>query len=257
MREIQFLKPIKIREMGKRYFNYPGVFAIGKIDLNKIFPGISSVKTKKYHSYTKGELDSSNLIIVNKIVKYLEPQIIVEIGTYRGRTTYNMAKNSIKSKIITIDIADIETNIFSGVDMKYHLSKDEVGTLYKGSEVEDRITQIYSDSLSIECQLQLDQQLGNNKIDFAFIDGGHDYDSVRHNFEELILPRLNIGGVVIFDDYIRPHSIVGVTHYLLEKAYVDRYVFYWYAPNGKSITNEVIFLNILETRNYNWRKTTG
>lgn len=251
MKKSNYLKPTEINE---RYNHYPGPFAIDEKDLEKIFPGISECKPvidKVPHQ--KGDLDDCNLDLITKLVNHLQPKTIVELGTFRGRTTYNIAINCPKAKIITVDISDIDTEVYSGIDMKYHQAENLVGRIFKSTVVEPQITQIISDSLTPECQVMLDTKLKGQKIDVAFIDAGHDYDSVRHNFEELILPRLAPNGVVLFDDYNRPLSIMGVSHYLLEKAYNDGYVFYWYAPRESENTNEVIFLNKLETRCYNWR----
>jgi len=252
---MKFLKPSDIKETGKRYFRYPGPFAIDEPDLNYLFPGISNIETTEYHKFLKGQLEIYNLEFINRLVKSLQPKTILEIGTFKGRTTYNMAKNTKESKIITIDIADGKTNTYSGVDLVYHQKPKDVGTYFKNTKESKRITQIFSDSLSPECQKLLDFALDEKKIDFAFIDAGHDYESVRHNFEELVLPRLAHGGVVVFEDYIRPLSIIGVSHYLLQKAHDDGYIFYWYAPRKGEHTNEVLFVNLPEARNYNWRQS--
>lgn len=252
--KVKFLHPKQINE---RYRHYPGPFAIDENDLNKIFPNIKNIETDptnvSNYQYQKGDLDWPNLLFITKLISYLKPKNIVEIGTFRGRTTYQMAMYSPQSKIITIDIADKGAFEFSGTDLKYQQRVENVGKAFRGSNTEKRISQLIVDSLTKKCQVMLDNRLGNNKIDFAFIDAGHDYDSVRHNFEELILPRLSKNGVVVFDDYNRPLSILGVTHYLLEKAYKDGYVFYWYAPRESEHTNEVIFINNKDSRCYNWR----
>lgn len=264
MHNIKFLEPTDITDIGDRYSHYPGPYAIDKPDLEKMFPGILKTKSEEYtnekHNYKKGDLDNQNVAFINQLVAYMKPSIILEIGTYRGRTTYNMAKNSEHSNIITIDIANLDTNTYSSVDMKYHQKTEKVGEYFKNTKAGEKITQIIADSLTPECQILLDAELsilapmGNKKIDFAFIDAGHDYDSVRHNFEELVLPRMKQGGVVVFDDYNRPLSIVGVTHYLLKKAYEDGYVFYWYAPRNEKHTHEVIFLNLAQSRRHTWRQ---
>lgn len=252
---INFYHPVLINE---RYKHYPGPFAIDENQLNGLFTGIKDVETNPYSEgyfeYEKGDLEEPNLNLLTRIVKHIQPKTIVEIGTFRGRTTYQMAKYAPKAQVITIDIANIGAKEYSGTDLKYQQNKKDVGRAYKKSSVEDRITQIIIDSTSKKAQDKLDDALGRNKIQFAFIDGGHDYDTVKHDFEELILPRLRMDGVVLFDDYNRPLSIMGVTHYLLKKAYEDGYVFYWYAPRTSPHTNEVIFINNYESRCYSWKK---
>jgi len=249
-----FLEPTDIKDMGARYSHYPGPFAIDEPDLQKIFPGIENFPNAIAGTqYQKGDLDDYNLTCINRITATVQPKTILEIGTFRGRTTLNLATWAPKAHVITIDIANIVTDTFSSVDMDYHQEPDKVGIVFKDTEQSKRITQIIADSLTQECALLVDAKLKGRKIDLAFIDGGHDYDSVKHNFEELVLPRMKEGGVVVFDDYNRPLSIVGVTHYLLEKAYKDSYVFYWFAPKGREKTNEVIFVNNKESKTYNWR----
>jgi len=249
-----FYHPVQINE---RYKHYPGPFAIDEKQLNGIFPGIKDIEVNPYnqgyYEYQKGDLDEPNMKLITRLVKYLQPLNIVEIGTFRGRTTFQLAKYSPKGKVTTIDIANLGPREYSGTDLKYQQEKRDVGRAYKKSSIEDRVHQIICDSTAKKCQRILDGHLGRHKIDFAFIDGGHDYDTVRHDFEEVILPRLRKGGVVVFDDYNRPLSIMGVTHYLLKKAYEDGYVFYWYAPRNSPHTNEVIFINNPESRCYNWR----
>ena len=251
---MKFLKPTDINQMQDIYKTYPGPFAIDETDLEKIFPNIHSIKTKEYGEWVQGNLLEYNLSFINKLVSYLQPKIILEIGTYKGRTTYNMAKNTPDTtKIITIDPC-LDVNYFSGSDARYLQKKSEIGTSFIGTEVENKIIQIYEDSTSMECQRQLDKVLNGEKIDFAFIDGGHTYENIKHDFEELILPRLNKRGVALFDDYNRLYTVIGAVHYLAEKAREDGYVFYWYAPRKSENTNEVLFLNLPESRNYNWRE---
>lgn len=251
---MKFLNPTNISGMNEIYKTYPGPFAIDETDLDKIFPKIHNTYVHEYGEWVQGNLLECNLSFINKLVSYLRPNIILEIGTYKGRTTYNMAKNTPDTtKIITIDPC-LDVNYFSGSDARYLQKKSEVGLSYKGTEVENRITQIYEDSTTIECQKKLDKLLNGEKIDVAFIDGGHTFENIKHDFEELVLPRLNEGGVVIFDDYGRLFTVIGSVHYLAEKAREDGYVFYWYAPRKTENTNEVLFLNLPKSRNYKWRE---
>jgi len=248
MNKINFLQPTKISKLGERYNNHPGPFYIEEEDLNNIFNGIKDIKSDVLLNHIKGDLDNNNLSIINRVVKYLNPSIIVEIGTYRGRTTYNLLKCTKQSKIATIDCDIDNISVFSGCDTNYFQKQSNIGKLYKDTPESNRVTQILSNSMSNECENQLDDFLNGQKIDFTFIDGGHNYDTIKHDFEELVLPRVTNDGIIILDDYARYKTHVGVTQFALEKSYYDGYVFYLVGG-----TNELIFINNYKGRNYNWK----
>ena len=259
MKQANFLKPTEIADLGERLFRHPGPYPIKDEDLEKIFPGIGHVRVEPLliDTHIKGDLDPPDLRFLTRLVKHLEPMRILEVGTYRGRTTYNMAHSSPDALVITIDLprekraGDLE---YYGTDVKYFQEGKDIGIFFRGKPEESRITQVLADSLSEECKHYVDELLKGNKLDIAFIDSSHDYISVKRNFENLILPRMSEDGVVVFDDYVRPFTHVGISHYLTRKAHDDGFVFYWYAP-GNEETHCVIFLNIPETRNYRWRET--
>ena len=107
-RQVNFLPPTEIDAMGPRYNRHPGPFAINEADLNRIFPGIKHINSEPYlegeYAHLKGDLDPAGLKILTRIIEYLKPEHMVELGTFRGKTTYNMAKASPGSRIITIDL---------------------------------------------------------------------------------------------------------------------------------------------------------
>ena len=161
--------------------------------------------------------------------------------------------------VITIDLpSDMRRGSEEsyGTDEAYFMDRDDIGRLFKASAEESRIRQIYADSMSKECQIYLDAFLKNRKLDFAFIDAAHDYESVKHNFENLVQPKMAESGVVLFDDYNRPLTHVGVSHFLMRKAHDGDHVFYWYAPHGNQ-TSCVIFVNVHEARSYDWKGTVS
>jgi len=244
---IQFLNPIDIEGIGQRYGYYPGPFIIDESDLQYIFPNIQTVQPEIISdTHFKGDANPPNLDLIIRIVRCIKPMVVLEVGTFRGKTAYNIAKNtSLESKIITIDLpfSQMETSTKYSTDDDYFQTKDRIGAFYQGTPEHSKIIQIYSDSTSQDCQNQIEMILKGNQIDFAFIDSAHDYLSTKRNFEELILPRLSPRGVVIFDNYGDLHTHVGVTHYLAEKSYNEGYVFYWYKPYSDP-TSCVIFLNL-------------
>lgn len=264
MNKPSFLNPTKISitELAKRYHKHPGPFAIAEKDLQQIFKGIESVEVALPQEHIKGDTDLSNYQLITRLVKYLNPKIIVEIGTFRGKTTLGLAKNSpINSLVVTIGLPiekmnGKETNY--GTDNPYFLKKAEIGSCFKDTIEEQKIKQIYADSHSNDCKVQLDALIGNFKIDFAFIDGAHDYDSVKYDFEKVILPRLSKNGVVIFDDYSNLATQPGVASYLTQKAREENFVFYWYTPfsppNAKNSTC-ILYINSEESTKYNWKNS--
>lgn len=262
-KEVRFIKPteISISELAKRYYRHPGPFVITEEDLCRIFPGIENIKISYPGEHIKGDADPQNYTLIMRAVKYFKPKIIVEVGTFRGKTAHGMAIHSPpESSVITIGLP-IEKmtgqESYYGTDKVYFLKKEEIGSIFKGTPEEQKIKQIFADSHSLECELCLDKLLAGRQIEFAFIDSAHDYESVKQDFEGLILPRLAMCSVVMFDDYGNIPTHPGITDYLTEKARKDNFVFYWYAPYhhpDKRNTSCVFYLNIPETKNYRWRE---
>ena len=177
------------------------------------------------------------------LVRWLQPELIVELGTFTGKTTLLLSCEVPSARVITIDCpADKLANGGGhyGTDDAYLQPRDAIGSVYRGTDGASRITQILAKTGSDECALALDAALDGAAIEFAFIDASHSYSSVKCDFEQLILPRLGEHGVVVFDDYglLMTHS--GVTLYLLQKAYEEGFLFYWFAPSP-SPTNCVLF----------------
>jgi len=257
MNHVNFLNPREI--VGPNYSMHPGPFAISETYLNKIFPGISKVhpELRKDGDYVhrKGDLDPPNIRFLARLVKYLQPLTMAEVGVFRGRTTYHMALNSPEARIVGIDLPkEMRTGHeeYYSTDKVYFLPENEIGKLFKNTEYEKNIQTVWADSLTPECRKKLDAALDGSMIDFAFIDSSHDYESVKRNFEDLVLPRVAPDGVVLFDDYARLATHPGVTHFLARKAHDDGYVFYWYAPQGDN-TQCAFFINNPESVGYRWK----
>ncbi|MCX6768710.1 MAG: class I SAM-dependent methyltransferase, partial [Candidatus Micrarchaeota archaeon] len=172
-------------------------------------------------------------------------------------TAFNMALHSPSgSRIITVDLpAEMRAGkpCGYGTDEPYVRPAGEVGAFFRGTEMEGKITQAMADITDSSQHPLVDFALDGRKADLAFIDASHDYESVKVVFERLVLPRMQEGGLVIFDDYMRAATHPGVTHFLLRKAHDEGYVFYSYLPLKEPQTNLVLFLNLPESRGYGWR----
>ena len=253
-RTAAFLHPTEIVRRGYRYCNHPGPFPIEEADLRRLFPGISAerghYRIPPNFPFKTGELSPICLQLVLRLARYAQPETVLEIGTFSGKTAYALAHVLPTAAIITVDVAiDMMTGMEDhyGTDMAYLQTRERIGVVYRGTDEERRIVQVMADSGSHECAKQIDAVLNGRRIDFALIDGAHSYTAVKADFEELVLPRLADGGIVVFDDYDLLMTHLGVTHYLLQKAYEDSYLFYWVThPSEKSTL--VFFVNRKEFR---------
>ena len=90
-----------------------------------------------------------------------------------------------------------------GTDEPHVRSAGEIGSFFRGTEMEGKITPEIADITDSAFYPVVVLALDGRKADLAFIDASHDYESIKVVFERLVLPRMQEGGLVIFDDYMR------------------------------------------------------
>lgn len=115
---------------------------------------------------------------------------ILEIGAHAGKSTsiLNQIANINDSKIYTIDSWSDDTEIeFEG---KKGTAKD----FFFKRVLTDRIEPIEGDSKNAL------KKVPNDSISFAFIDGGHDYESVQEDLSHMTRV-MKKGGLVYMHDY--------------------------------------------------------
>jgi hypothetical protein len=111
------------------------------------------------------------------IVASLEPRKILEIGSYKGLTTLNLAINAPDAEIYAVDLEERET---------YWIDRYEAA----------RIHQYQDDSSTFDFSV-----IGSG-IDFCLIDGGHSYEQVKTDTQR-VLPFLADNALLLWDDYGR------------------------------------------------------
>jgi predicted O-methyltransferase YrrM len=160
-------------------------------------------------------LESSILI---SLLKLLNSTQIFEFGTYMGATSVLLAQNSsVDARITTLDIEPDEMAKQQygvnkeNIENEDYLRNDSVNDNYlrgefanKGAiyinqandDLKQKIIQIYSDSRTLDLQ-------SNNfvdRFDFIFIDGGHDYETIKNDTEKA-LQMVKDDSIVIWHDY--------------------------------------------------------
>ena len=151
-----------------------------------------------------GNITPIELVIISLLISTLKPKKVLEIGTFNGRTTINMALNQPKDgEVITIDLPTNKTKLpLAETEEKYILGKDS----YRQTHAQ--IKQIYGDSADYDFTDYID------RIDFMFVDGSHSYEYTMHD-SKLAYNLVRRGGYILWHDYGSPYW-PGVTEALNE-----------------------------------------
>lgn len=117
-------------------------------------------------------------------------QVIVEVGSWKGRSAITMALANPEAKIFCIDP-------FEGSQEHIHLHGGTVNTF---SEFQKNC-QEFGVQKNIE-PLKMTSHRAKDliaEVDLIFIDGSHQYPDVKADFENLF-PKLKVGGAIAFHD---------------------------------------------------------
>jgi len=172
------------------------------------------LKYKKYFRKTSLKQKGHGDILLNEIIKK-KPKVFLEIGVFHGVTARNVCEL----------LYQIHGNEFKyiGLDL-FQKSEENISEVIPNTEFKNPIKHFYfkyvkrKDPYSLESVEDLLKKFKNNihlikgnsnkilkkidmkQIDFVFLDGGHDYDTVVNDLnccKEVI----NLKGTVICDDY--------------------------------------------------------
>lgn len=195
LRKYQLSKEINAHLTHRKSMNYPKILPLIKIE--EIVPNVSS---QLVHSdFEDGNVSKIELDYISRIVKGFNPANVFEIGTFNGRTTLNLAANTpAETRIYTVDLPEKEmskTKLRIKSGEKKFIQKQKSGNYFLGTEFEKKITQIYSDSASLNYDPYL------NKMDFVFIDGSHSYEYVISDTKNALRMLKNKQGIIMWHDY--------------------------------------------------------
>lgn len=149
--------------------------------------------------------------ILVSLAKLIDATRLFEFGTFMGATTSLLAMNTAdNTKIVTLDLPreleadfdyDLGLVLSDGVHNDKYLSKKFIadGAVYlQGLDEKDssKVIQLFQNSLTMDIDV-----LGLvNKFEFIFIDGGHDYDTVKMDTYNAIRMKSD-NSVLVWHDY--------------------------------------------------------
>jgi hypothetical protein len=163
--------------------------------MRDLFPGIEtcgSIVVQKPEARVIGfSLDLQELVHILSAVKFTGAKSILEVGTFDGFTTLNLAANiDPEGKVYTVDLPKKITGDSS--DNPY--APYTVGSTFKGEPESTKITLLWADSTIT------DWQSFGGPFDMILIDGSHTYRDVESDSANA-LRYLRPGGTVFWHDY--------------------------------------------------------
>lgn len=186
---------------GRRVFGWlfpPRKIPFASVDAEQLFPGLYSQNISLGKLERKwGDLTLERTLIFLCSLAKNNYSPIVEFGTFRGRTTFNLALNS-SGEITTVDIGH---ELGKAIDVGVNIEKQEYATHTTGElflsappEIRDKIKQMRGDST------KLDYSHLYGKVGMVIVDGGHSYEVCKSDSEQA-LRMVKPGGIIIWDDY--------------------------------------------------------
>jgi predicted O-methyltransferase YrrM len=177
---------------------------INTVNLNRVFPPElekGKIALENFLGHW-GNVSIEELCKICLIVKFVQPKRMLEIGTYNGMTTLQMALNApADCTTYTLDLPDEMMASLKLSEMDTLVSKHfkekfgtATGSYFKGRN-DVKIVQKLADSATYDYN-----DLGSEKLDLIFIDAAHDYENKKIDSEnafKLIAKK----GVILWHNY--------------------------------------------------------
>jgi hypothetical protein len=180
-------------------------------------------------SFTSGNISFFEMVALTTIIVQFKPTLMLEFGTFNGRTTLNMALNT-HSCIYTVDLPKNGNTKLPLADGK-HDPNDELGFIGlteklfndyprrpRGFAPIADIRQIWMDTAEFGHQTLSDQ------FDFMFVDASHSFENCQNDTVNAFR-LVRQGGIIAWHDY---NGWPGVTEALNRAVYIyTNTKFYW------------------------------
>jgi hypothetical protein len=149
-----------------------------------------------------GSTPPQDLYAILRILRWLKPERIFEIGTSAGITTAHMAMNS-EAEIYTLDLPRelaSDLNGYSPGDLSLLKPRDQIGTACRPFNRNGQVRQLFGDSRVFDFTPY------RGSVDLVFVDGCHLFEGVladsRNAFD-----LLGEKGVVLWHDFARLRDV--------------------------------------------------
>lgn len=156
-----------------------------------------------------GNVNLLEMIAIVKMARERDCRRLMELGTFDGRTTLNLAANTApEAQVFTLDLPPTgKAELPLAANEQHYIKKDASGLRYQGTDYEGKIVQLYGDSAKFDFSPYF------GTMDLVFVDASHSYEYVLSDSRvarKLLGPA---GGVIFWHDY---GTWIGVTRALEE-----------------------------------------
>jgi predicted O-methyltransferase YrrM len=187
------------------------------VPVEELFPQAASFQVFRPKDLT-GTMSAAETATLCQIISATNPKKVVEIGTFRGVTTLNIALNAPEAEIHTLDLPpghDPSATVYENADPEVIQKRGEL--VFQGTPQETRIHRHLGDSARYDYS-----RIGPG-VDLALIDAAHSYEYVRSD-TAAVLPLMKPDGILLWHDYAcrdlleAPDLRWGVSKFLHESA---------------------------------------
>ena len=168
-----------------------------EVDIGEILSTPDSIPVDLVeYQYTYGDMPLHELITLCRIVRGRQPRLVLEIGTYLGGTTLQLAANS-EAEVYTLDLPpqDRDSSLRQGSESpEADVCPEQPGVRFHGSVHSHRIRQLLGDSRIFDFEPYY------GRVDLVLVDACHRYESVMRDSQNA-LSMSSASGVVVWHDY--------------------------------------------------------
>jgi predicted O-methyltransferase YrrM len=174
--------------------------------IKHVAPDYPIIEPKNFGRRPTTKFDISGLLY---LIRLSCKKNILEIGTWYGKTTYEIASNFPEKTIFTMDYMEDDL-VLSEHETKHRASKEDL-CKYANEEALNNVCFIYANSHIYNFDKF---KKSGTIIDFIFIDGDHSFDGVKIDTEKSIdYLKKNGGGTIAWHD-IHTKNLTQVPDYM-------------------------------------------
>ena len=178
---------------------HPG---IGDFDVSQL-PAPDSTIEMLPVSPGYGGMPAQDLYALLRVIRWIQPRRVFEIGTFQGVTTAHMAINC-DAEICTLDLPRDQASEVEGYsenDLHLLQRREEIGQAYRPFNSDSRVHQLFGDSRSFDYCPYL------GLMDFVLVDACHLFDYVTSD-SRIALRLLAERGVILWHDFGNSRDVV-------------------------------------------------